>query len=954
MVKYGESYITTISGSQVIAKAKYKATITPYASSKLRTFAYVNASFIISDATNLTSTATILVDAIKYRKIRTADCIMIAYSNIAAQSKNKRRLGTTYPLMSRCAMSVPSSLSIQEFYANIFPMAKMGTNYIEGHVIRFEITDGFVFDPVNKIYSRAKTFGTFKVPYATKSYMSSSTTYYAQPYDFTKANADMSSSTQFELPAPEPRITRNVPADLEQTVSVFARGVINPGSLASLLFPYSFMDSPFMRFRSTLVQHNAFTNYNQSGQRIRYFQLDSSTTTTWKPCGGFLRKTGSTIFSESEVYAPPYNFTKASAGIQSSFTHSNGNDTRLRRTPVSLTSTTAHNNGDDTRLRRTTVSMTSTSSMTANGDFGGFTIDFNVTYNYSSFIGHVSISASVGSIIDWGDGTSTTITIRDFNSGPDLSYGHAQKQYTTIGTKTVIVKNMSDFAGANIYYNTPGTTLPNAGGYKIVSWGTKPGKDQGYNSIRKFVPAYFSFQTPGDPSIDNLGEHTCTGVPSNLPLRDNSNSTQRMQLISLGSSVSGGYGSASLFNDPNITTWDLNRLPTLAQSTTPVMRYMFTGCTSFNQNINSWDTTKITNMDYWFRRATSFNQSLNSWNTSNVTSMRDMFYNATIFNGDISSWNTANVTNMSYMFNEATAFNQNIGNWNVANVTNMTFMFYNARAFDQNIGNWNTQLVGNMSFMLSNARAFNQYIGSWNTTNVNNMSGMFASAIAFNQSLNNWNTSSVTNMSFMFYMPDSGPAAFNGDIGNWNTGSVTNMDSMFRNARAFNQPIGSWNTSSVTNMNDMFSNAIVFNQDISTWNTGNVTDMSGMFGLCTAFNQPLNTWNTGKVTNMGSMFAQARAFNQPLNTWNTGNVTDMSGMFAYARAFNQPIGDWDTSKVTNMDRMFINFQATPGSFDQDISGWCVTLIPTKPTNFDTYTPATWTTAEKPVWGTCPP
>jgi hypothetical protein len=42
-----------------------------------------------------------------------------------------------------------------------------------------------------------------------------------------------------------------------------------------------------------------------------------------------------------------------------------------------------------------------------------------------------------------------------------------------------------------------------------------------------------------------------------------------------------------------------------------------------------------------------------------------------------------------------------------------------------------------------------------------------------------------------------------------------------------------------------------------------------------------------------------------------------------------------------------------GSFDQDISGWCVTLIPTKPTDFDTATSASWITAEKPIWGTCP-
>ena len=48
-----------------------------------------------------------------------------------------------------------------------------------------------------------------------------------------------------------------------------------------------------------------------------------------------------------------------------------------------------------------------------------------------------------------------------------------------------------------------------------------------------------------------------------------------------------------------------------------------------------------------------------------------------------------------------------------------------------------------------------------------------------------------------------------------------------------------------------------------------------------------------------------------------------------------------------MNSMFVN--AT--SFDQDISSWNVSLIPSLPANFDTNTNVNWTTAEKPIWGT---
>jgi surface protein len=60
---------------------------------------------------------------------------------------------------------------------------------------------------------------------------------------------------------------------------------------------------------------------------------------------------------------------------------------------------------------------------------------------------------------------------------------------------------------------------------------------------------------------------------------------------------------------------------------------------------------------------------------SSVTNMSYMFSGASTFNYDISSFNTASVTNMSYMFSSASAFNQDIGSWNTASVTNMSDMF---------------------------------------------------------------------------------------------------------------------------------------------------------------------------------------------------------------------------------------------------------------------------------------
>ena len=98
---------------------------------------------------------------------------------------------------------------------------------------------------------------------------------------------------------------------------------------------------------------------------------------------------------------------------------------------------------------------------------------------------------------------------------------------------------------------------------------------------------------------------------------------------------------------------------------------------------------------------------------------------------------------------------------------------------------------------------------------------------------------------------------------------------------------------------------------------------------------------------MGSLFKNASAFNQDISQWNTARVTKMLDLFRGARAFNQDIGLWDTSQVTSMEAMFQDAIA----FAQDISAWCVTQIENEPENFAINSALS--TAQKPIWGSCP-
>lgn len=159
---------------------------------------------------------------------------------------------------------------------------------------------------------------------------------------------------------------------------------------------------------------------------------------------------------------------------------------------------------------------------------------------------------------------------------------------------------------------------------------------------------------------------------------------------------------------------------------------IFGGCSKFNQNINWWDTSTITDMSFAFYNASHFNRTL-FWDTSAVTDMHYMFCGASAFNTYIKDWDTSAVTDMKYMFANATSFNQDISTWDTGLVDSMEAMFYGASSFNGNIDAWNTSSVKWMDYMFRDASAFtNHDLRGWNVTNVRSHSDFMTGAGAGN------------------------------------------------------------------------------------------------------------------------------------------------------------------------------------------------------------------------------
>lgn len=197
--------------------------------------------------------------------------------------------------------------------------------------------------------------------------------------------------------------------------------------------------------------------------------------------------------------------------------------------------------------------------------------------------------------VDWGDGSSDTIT--------SWTQGDKNHTYEFAGEYTVTI------SGVIVGWSFATSSLTKEKIIRVNRWGVLQLNNNGG-----------AFQ-----SCTNLDLSTVSDV---------------LNLNGVTTLANTFRNCTSLTTINNINLWDMS----LIQITT----LMFWNATNFDGNLSNWDMSQLTNATNMFQNASSFNNGgdsgINNWDVSALQTATGMFRNATSFVQPINNWSVINLT----------------------------------------------------------------------------------------------------------------------------------------------------------------------------------------------------------------------------------------------------------------------------------------------------------------------
>ena len=354
-----------------------------------------------------------------------------------------------------------------------------------------------------------------------------------------------------------------------------------------------------------------------------------------------------------------------------------------------------------------------------------------ITYFRSTFRECTNFNDNVG---NWNTGNATNMSLMFYGStGPTIA-----GKFTNGGSSSIGNWNTSNVTDMNSMFVYQPSFNQNIG-----AWDVSKVTNMTFMFYGCTVAPYGTFDNAGSDSINNWNTGLVTNMAQvfqNQPAFNRNIGSWNTGNVTTMIAMFYQQSVAGIFNK-DISNWNTSKVTN--------MSYMFYYQNLFNQEIGKWNVGNVTDMSSMlgttvgtgvFTNAGS--DSIKNWNTSKVTNMASMFQLQAEFNQEIGTWDVSKVTTfLAFLYGyNGTApvgkFNNggttSINNWNLSSNLSIDRMFFGQPLFNQPINSWNTTTVTNMGNTFTYCYAFNQPIGNWNVSNVTSFSGNFMNYKTFN------------------------------------------------------------------------------------------------------------------------------------------------------------------------------------------------------------------------------
>tara|TARA_R110000803_G_scaffold68944_2_gene131059 strand:+ start:1838 stop:3760 length:1923 start_codon:yes stop_codon:yes gene_type:complete len=505
-------------------------------------------------------------------------------------------------------------------------------------------------------------------------------------------------------------------------------------------------------------------------------------------------------------------------------------------------------------------------------------------------------SGTISMDVDWGDGTTDTITT--YNQAETLH------TYSTSGTYNIEITN--EVRGWQFNNSGDRQKITN-----IYKWG-----DFNFTDNKVFYGCKYMTCTATD--VPTISTTDLQWALANCEILD---------FDATGWNV-------SLVTNFNYTFFFMMKLvgtgfDTLDMSSAQFMTATFFYDLKFNGNIGAWNLASLASVNQTFQNCPLLNPNLVNWSFPNLTTFNRMFQYCTSFTGQgVSNWNVSNVTNMNAAFNGCTNFDQNLSSWDINQVTNFSYILFNTGLstanYDALLVSWEAQApqinmtpsFGSSTYTLGSAAAtaraslISTY--GWTITDGGGIANLFTFSV---------NTANAGTLSTQFQLPlfSSGAISMDVDWGDGTTDTITSYnqaETLHTYASSGTYTISIENEVRGWRFNNSGDKAKIIG--ISNWGDFNFTNDKSFYGClnmtCSATDAP-----TISATNITYSFHSCYQFNGTVNNWDVSSVINIHGIFYDCPAFNQPVNNWDTGSIISLANIFYNCQ----NFDQDISSWDV-------------------------------